>query len=230
MYKLAPSDFRYLWEDCKHCYYMKVKNRIELPSIGIPGIFMKMNSMLQNSIKGMNLKDINPLLPSGTIDIKEGYLRSTAIPPDNKCFISGRFDIACALDDGTYSVIDFKITDPKEEKIQKFRHQLHAYKFALENPERGEKKKVSKLGVVVVSPEQIGFKNGFIYFKANPQWTEIEENMDEFLDFIGQVSKVLDGDIPSPSINCKWCIYRKIFEQQKKNLNETKPEIEDIPF
>ena len=25
MYKLSPSDFKYLYKDCKHCYYQKAK-------------------------------------------------------------------------------------------------------------------------------------------------------------------------------------------------------------
>ena len=67
MYKLSPSDFKYLYEDCKHCYYQKVKKGITLPSIGMPGIFSKMNSLLQEAIMGMNLKEVNSELPSGII-------------------------------------------------------------------------------------------------------------------------------------------------------------------
>lgn len=208
MYKLSPSDFKYLWEDCKHCYYQKVKFGINLPSIGIPGVFSKMNSLLQNSIQGMNLKDINSDLPSGIIEIKEGFLKSAPIPPINDCFISGRFDIVSRLDDGSYAVIDFKITDPKEEKVQKFKHQLHAYKFALENPPFGEKKKITKMGVVVVSPESIEFNDGHMVFKSTPWWYEILEDMDGFYSFISDVSGVLNGNTPSPSENCAWCKYR----------------------
>lgn len=223
-YKLSPSDFRYLWEDCKHCYYLKIKQGIDLPSIGIPGIFSKMNSLLQKDIEGMNLNDINPSLPSGIITVKEGYLKSLPIPSAKKCFISGRFDIISKLDDGTYAIIDFKISDPKEEKVQKFTNQLHAYKFALENPLVGEKKMVSKMGLIIVSPEQIGFKNGFVYFKSTPQWFEIPENMEAFFEFIDQVAKVLEGNKPEPTESCKWCQYRTHFNN--------KPQIttDDLPF
>ena len=72
LYKLSPSDFRYLWEDCKYCYYLKVKKGINQPSIGIPGVFMKMNSLLQKDIEGGNLKDINGNLPPGEIGTKGG--------------------------------------------------------------------------------------------------------------------------------------------------------------
>jgi hypothetical protein len=157
MYKLSPSDFGYLWADCKHCFYQKVKKGISLPSIGMPGVFSKMNSLLQAKIMGMNLKEVNSLLPSGIIEVKEGYLRSKPIPPKENCFISGRFDIISKLLDGSIAVIDFKITDPTEEKIQKYTNQLHAYKFALENPAYGQAKKVRKMGIIAISPEEVSF-------------------------------------------------------------------------
>ena len=225
MYKLSPSDFKYLYEDCKHCYYQKAKGIIkELPSIGMPGVFSKMNSLLQNAIMGMDLKEINSTLPPGKIEVKEGFLKSKPIPPANDCFISGRFDIASKLDDGTYSVIDFKITDPTEDKIQKFFAQLHAYKFALENPAFGEPKKVSKMGVVAINPEEISFPGDNVIFKAKPQFFEIEEDMDRFYAFISEISKLLNGPPPSENPDsCKWCYYRIC---TKKPLNDQ----EEIPF
>lgn len=225
MYKLSPSDFKYLYEDCKHCYYQKAKGLIkELPSIGMPGVFTRMNSLLQNAIIGMDLKEINSQLPSGKIEVKEGFLKSKPIPPANDCFISGRFDIASKLNDGTYSVIDFKITDPNEDKIQKFFSQLHAYKFALENPDFGTPKKVSKMGIIAINPEEISFPGDNVIFKAKPQWFEIEEDMERFYAFINEISKLLNGPVPPENPEgCKWCKYRLC--TSKENSGQ-----EEIPF
>ena len=220
MYKLSPSDFKYLWEDCKHCYYQKVKRGISLPTIGLPGVFMKMNSLLQNAILGMDLREINSSLPAGKVEVKEGYLRSKPIPPTKDCFISGRFDFASHLDDGTYAVIDFKITDPTEEKIQKFFPQLHAYKFALENPEYGAPKKVSQMGVIAINPEEISFPGEKVIFKAKPQWFEIKEDMERFYAFITEVSKLLNGPMPDPSKTCDWCRYRICFAKPEEQSDE----------
>src|SRR3990167_4462189 len=144
----------------------------------------------------MDLREISSKLPAGKIEVKEGFLKSKPIPPSNDCFIGGRFDIASRLNDGTYSVIDFKITDPNEEKIQKFFAQLHAYKFALENPAFGEAKKVSKMGVIAINPQEISFQDEDVIFKAKPQWFEISQDMNRFYAFISEVSKLLNG--PSP--------------------------------
>ncbi len=208
MYKLSPSDFKYLYEDCKHCYWQKVKKGISLPSIGMPGVFTKMNSLLQNAIINMDLREINKVLPAGKIEVKEGFLKSKPIPPTKDCYISGRFDIASELDDGTYAVIDFKITDPTENKIQKFFSQLHAYKFALENPAYGAAKKVSKMGVIAINTEEISFPGENVIFKAKPQWFEIEEDLDRFYAFISEISKLLNGPAPEENKNCQWCHYR----------------------
>ncbi|OGM25454.1 hypothetical protein A2715_05395 [Candidatus Woesebacteria bacterium RIFCSPHIGHO2_01_FULL_39_32] len=225
MYKLSPSDFRYLWNDCKHCYFQKVKYGIALPSIGIPGVFSKMNGLLQKSLVGMDLQDLSSELPKGKIQVAEGYLKSAAIPSKNDCYISGRFDFLTKLDDGSFSVIDFKISDPNEDKAQKFSSQLHAYKFALENPQNGiEPKNVSKMGVVIVSPESIEFNNGGVNFTSKPNWFEISEDMDSFYGLIDEVSGLLNGPVPEESDTCAWCKYRLCFPHQNEGAQD------DIPF
>lgn len=224
MYKLSPSDFKYLWEDCKHCYYQKVKLGVAPHSGAFPAIFTHMNGLLQNSIMGMNLRDIHPDLPSGIIEVQEGFLKSKPFSHAPDCYISGRFDILSKLDDGTYSVIDFKISKPDEDQVRKFSSQLHAYKFALENPDTGKPPvKVSKMGLITVSPEAIEFKKGKVTFTTKPKWHPIEENMDNFFKLIDDISKVLDGDLPPVSATCKLCNYRKQYGSE-----ESTPE--DFPF
>lgn len=171
----------------------------------------------------MDLREINSVLPAGKVEVAEGFLRSVPIPPSKECFISGRFDFVSKLEDGTYSVIDFKITDPNDEKIQKFTQQLHAYKFALENPAAGEIKKVSKMGIIAITPEKIDFPGDTVVFKSIPQWFEIKEDMDGFYKFISEVSKLLSGPVPKTSDKCAWCKYRFCFNGSGNNH-------EDIPF
>lgn len=224
MYKLSPSDFGYLYGDCKHCYYKKVKEGIALPSIGMPGVFSKMNALLQEAIMGMNLKDVNSELPSGIIEVKEGFLRSKPIPPKKDCFISGRFDVISKLTDGSVALIDFKITDPTDEKIQKYSNQIHAYKFALENPDFGAVKKVSRMGIIAVSPEGITFPGEKVVFNAVPKWYEIVPDMDGFSNFISEVSDLLNGPLPQENSECNWCRYRHFFADHPEDKQE------EIPF
>lgn len=223
-YKLSPSDFKYLWEDCKHCYYKKVKEEI-IPSSGpFPAIFTYMNKLLQDSVMGKNLNDIHPDLPSGIIDFQEGYLKSQPVKGAEDCYISGRFDVLIRLEDGTYTVIDFKITNPNEDQIRKFSSQLHAYKYALEHPATGKEPiKISKMGLISVSPESIEHKDRKLVFTAIPKWHPVEEDMESFLKLIKEISEVLKGGLPQPSKTCKLCEYREKFIQPAIKTG-------DIPF
>ena len=183
-----------------------------------------MNNLLQNAIMGMNLQDINSELPSGIIEIKEGYLMSQPIPGATDCYISGRFDILTRLEDDTYTVIDFKITNPTEEQIQKFSSQLHAYKFALENPASGKPIKVSKLGLVSISPQSVELVDGKVLFTTVPKWHPIKEDMDSFYSLVKKISTLLAGDLPPVSSTCSLCVYREKFEPKNKVIQD------EIPF
>lgn len=224
-YKLSPSDFGYLWNECKYCYVQKVKYGRVASSI-FPAMFGRINNLLQTSIMGKNLNEVHPDLPSGIITIQEGFLRSIPIPGAENCFISGRFDILTELPDGTHTIIDFKITTPEEEKLLKrYSSQLQAYKFALEHPATGKPYKISKLGIVSVNPEEMKLIDGKIVFTAIPRYHEVKDDPQAFLSLMAEISAVLSGELPMPTDTCGLCRYRSYFI--------TAPDVadaSDIPF
>jgi hypothetical protein len=186
-------------------------------------MFGRINKLLQTSIMGMNLRDVHPDLPSGIITVQEGFMKSKQIPGTN-AYLSGRFDILTKLDDGTYAIIDFKITTPDEEKIfKKYSSQLHAYKYALENPLEETPIKISKMGALSINPDEMKLVNGKVVFTATPKWHPIVENMDNFYKLIQDISAVLNGPLPPATATCNLCIYRKSYEPQNKIVG-------DIPF
>ena len=207
-YKLSPSDFKYLWEECPHCFYQKVHHNIRQPSISIPSIFTRMSSMLQKNIQGTNLRELAPEAPSGKFVYSEGFLKSAPLP-SGKSYINGRFDVLVQFDDGTYGAIDVKMTDSKDEDLDKFNRQLHAYKYALENPAEKEPITISKIGLLIVAPTDIKPHKGYIYYRAKPIWKEIPINMGNFFLFIREVEDLLCGDIPKPKDTCAWCQYKQ---------------------
>ncbi len=218
VYKLSPSDFAYLWEDCKFCYYQKVKNGIYYSGI-FPSMFTKINNLLQGSIMGKNIQEVIPGLPSGIVAVEEGFLRSKPVPGTN-VYLSGRFDILTKLEDGSYGLIDFKITTPEEDKIlKKYTSQLHAYKYALENPQEGKPEKISMMGAISVHPDEMELKNGKIVFSATPRYHEVKENMDDFLKLMKEISDFLDGPEPPEGTECYLCNYRNKLKPTEKIQN-----------
>jgi hypothetical protein len=84
-----------------------------------------MSSLLQVNVQNRNLQEFIPDAPSGIFILKEGYLKSKALP-SGKSYINGRFDLLVKFDDGSFGVIDVKMTEPKDEDLKKFDRQLHA--------------------------------------------------------------------------------------------------------
>jgi hypothetical protein len=214
MYKLSPSDFAYLYQDCKHCYYQKIKNGIILPSMPMPGVFSAINALVQSNYVGKKLKTLASDLPDGEVVSQEGFVESILIP-GTSVFIKGKYDLLVKNPDGTYTVVDFKISKPGEDKIEKYKTQLGAYKFALENPKADTPIKISRLALLMLFPNKTHFDNGAILHFPHT-WLDIPIDNAGFLKFMKEVDSVLSGPEPKMSETCKWCLYRKSYEPQIK--------------
>ncbi len=213
-YRLSPSDFAFLYEGCRRCYYLKVVHGISQPSIPLPSIFSKIAGLLKNHYNGKDTKELHPDLPPGVVKYGEQNVRSTTIkrPARNAtCFISGRFDIAIEFEDGTYGVIDFKTGNPKEEYFDLYGRQLHAYAYALENPASYalQLSPITKMGLLYFYPSKVSQQStDWLSYDAEIQWIEIDKNDQKFLKFIDDVLDLLESPaLPHASANCQWCEY-----------------------
>lgn len=214
-YRLSPSDLTFLFESCKHCFVLKVKNGIFQPSIPLPGVFSIIADIQKNYYSGRRTEEFCPQLPPGTVTLGEKQVRSTTIEFDgleSTCYIVGRFDIVAELDDGSYAVMDFKTGNPGEEKAEMYSRQLHAYALALENPAEGALKlsPVSRLGLLYFRPDRCQYLgNDRQVLEGQMTWIEIKKEDDEFRSFLRDVVSLLDGPLPaSDPEKCDWCRYR----------------------
>lgn len=222
IYKLSPSDFAYLWEDCKHCYYQKIKNGIYLPSMPMPGVFSAINTRVQSQLVGKNLKSLAQDLPDGKVVMQEGWVESIVVP-DTNVFIKGKYDLLVKNPDGTRTLVDLKISQPGEDKIEKYKTQLGAYKYALENPKQGAPIKTTKLALLILYPDKVSFEKGMVELDFPHTWMEVPIDDSSFLEFIKKVNSLLAGPVPPENNTCLWCSYRNKFSSNSQNT-------EDIPF
>lgn len=172
---------------------------------------------------GKDLQELSPVLPRGTVESQEGFVESKPIP-NTKVYIKGKYDLLVRQPDGTSLIVDFKISQPSEEKIAKYQMQLQAYHYAFEHPSRGESKSITKMGLIIMYPDQTRFENGRAIVDFPPQWVEIDIKKDSFLQFIAEVSSLLEGPTPPENPNCQWCKYRHLGEALAH------PKTSDIPF
>ena len=220
-YKLSPSDFAFLYEDCKRCFYLKVVHGISRPSAPVPSIFTRITNLLKSHYSSRSTKELHPELPPGTIKYGERYVRSKLIwLPDRNatCFISGRFDIVTEFEDKTYGVIDFKTSSPNEKHIDLYSRQLHAYAYALENASSDAKlglTPVTKMGLLYFSPTGVSQQStSQILYESDIRWVEIDRDKRDFLSFVSNVLYVLEPTSPpDASAACPWCNYIKYLQK-----------------
>lgn len=226
MYKLSPSDFAYLYEECKLCYCLKVKEGIFQPSMPMPGIFGAINSRLQGNLVGKNLQELSKELPDGIVINQEGWVDSKIIP-ETSVYIKGKYDLLLKNPDGTHTLVDLKISQPGDDKVERYKTQLAAYKFALENPREGSPFKTTRLGLLIFYPDKVKFENNIAKFDFPPNWLEVPIDENAFFVFMKEIDDLLKGPLPKESPTCKWCQYRHVGERLS---HEDKTGQSDLPF
>lgn len=223
MYKLSPSDFAYLYEECKRCYWLKVHDQVARPSLPMPGIFSAINTRLQGTLVGTELQSLSSVLPAGYVEKQEGFVESVPVP-GTSLYLKGKYDLLVKKPDGTYLLIDFKLSQPHEDKIDKYKTQLYSYKFALEQPRSGEALKITQMGLIVMYPDQVKFAGGVATLTFPPQWLEVPLDERAFISFMQEIDALLSGPIPEEGEDCQFCKYRHV------NECYSVPSTESLPF
>jgi hypothetical protein len=62
--------------------------------------------------------EISPDLPPGGVKLKEKFVKSAPISipgAKSQCYINGRFEAVIEFDDGSYGIVDYKISEAKDE-------------------------------------------------------------------------------------------------------------------
>jgi hypothetical protein len=139
-FKLSPSDFAFLYEECQHCYYLKVKYGVSRPRTPMATIYKQAEGAIVNRLRTDELSSVVLGAPCARLTFGERWVRSQLIhftDHPSTCFISGKFDLIAALGDGGYAVPDIKMSKVKDPYLQKYGRQLHSYAYALEHAERG---------------------------------------------------------------------------------------------
>jgi hypothetical protein len=219
MIKLSPSDFAFLWEQCKRCFYLKVVQGIRQPSMPMAAIFKRLEGLQMKFYDGRRTTDLLPELPPGIIRCGERVVESEPgqVEGQPEWFIYGKIDSLIEFDDGSWGILDFKTTTVTPEKGQLYGRQLHAYAHAFEHPASAPRilkgqapglSPISKLGILCFEPGELLLESpGRQAYKGQVQWIEIPRNPEQFLSFVGETLKVLKGQIPAPTPSCDWCTY-----------------------
>lgn len=184
----------------------------------MPGVFSAINTRLQGTLVGKNLRTLSKELPDGEVVNQEGWVDSTVVP-GTSVYIKGKYDLLVKNPDpdGGFTLVDLKISQASEDKIEKYKTQLNAYKFALANPKIGEPINITRLALLVFYPDTVSFENGIAKLDFPPKWLEVPIDQEGFSKFMETIDELLSGPLPEESKECKWCQYRYLGEKLAHN-------------
>ena len=223
LYKLSPSDMTFSWDECKYCFYLKVKHGIVLRT-AFPGMFGKMANLTSEFYLGRPAREISPDLPPGVVKYREKFVKSVPISipgAASQCYLNGRFDAVIEFEDGSYGIVDYKTSEAKDEHVAFYSRQLSAYAYALENPAPNALglSPISRLGLFVITPHRFERTPADeMIFVNQTTWMDVPRDEQAFLALLGEVLAVLDApNPPEPSEECGVCTYRKDHSALKLN-------------
>lgn len=214
-WKLSPSDLTFLWDECKRCFYLKIRHAFKRPSLPFPKIFGTIDLQMKDIYLTHSTKKISSSLPEGKSTMAGRWVRSEPITMSgrsNTCYIQGIFDTVVSFDDGTYGIVDFKTTKPRASHVDFYGRQLNAYAYALQHPAPGKPliSPVARLGLLCFDPrdmDEISPQN--LALKGPAEWVEVPLDEEKFLALITEVMDVLElPDPPGADPDCKFCAYR----------------------
>jgi len=214
-FKLSPSDFAFLWNECKRCFYLKIVENVKRPSTPMPAIFVKIDSIMKDYFEHKCTTEFHKDLPKGKVEFGDRWIQSKVFEhkkTGNKFFIKGKTDTVVSFHNGSYGVIDFKTSRIAPDNVEKYSRQLHAYALSLEKPEEGKPhlNPVRTLGLLVVEPNSMDDEKYGCIFKNSMSWQPITKDYRQFKLFIDEMMSILSlPKAPDPDPGCKWCEFSK---------------------
>lgn len=71
VFRLAPSDFAFLWEECKRCFYLKAHGQLYRPRAPFPSIFGTIDVAMKRHFRGLHTTSVLPDMPPGVFLCEE---------------------------------------------------------------------------------------------------------------------------------------------------------------
>lgn len=214
-YKLSPSDFAFLYQECPRCYWRKVKQGFARPYSPMPKIFNSIDALMKSHFAGREVREYFPHWPNGTFAYADHWVHSREFETRSgvRLYIKGKFDVVARFHDPAegYAVVDFKTSERNPEHLGIYSRQLNGYAVALENAVPSGKvarfSPVSRLGILAVEPVAMRQEGEAVFYQGHLASLEIPRDDDAFRAFLDEVGDLLAGPMPDPSPRCAHCAY-----------------------
>ncbi len=206
---ISPSDLTFGLSTCKRCLWIKYWYKVTMPgAFPLVGTFANMQ---EEHFRGAAMTDIHPSLRPGKVTKWGEWVKSKPLEVNGQATrwrILGKYDLVAENEDGTFGLIDCKVSDSDRDNAGFYSPQLEAYAYSMENPAAGKGVRVASMGLLVWNPTHAIGEDQFSYgFGVSQKYLPVERDQVNFLSVIGEFISVLAGSLPSAGATCGTCNY-----------------------
>jgi len=189
------------------------------PEAPFPRIFGKIDALQREALH-------THVLPEGcTLDTSNRSVTSAPLVSERgaNIMVNGKMDCLMLYpEDGLVGVLDFKTSAPSEESIERYRRQLSAYAWALENPIKDKPLRVSGLRLLWGNPESYELNAALDRFTMGGAvvWQDMPYDPDWFGGLLLEVMDFLSAPEPDIEIaakSCSYCNWEAMIRAEIKN-------------
>ena len=190
---ISPSDLTFGFSGCHRCLWLKynagLSAPMQMPLVGT------LSALQEARFRSAPTSQMSKALAVGSVVDAGAWVVSRPIVIDGEPTgfrIRGKYDLLVKFDDGTYGVIDCKVSASTDDKAAFYQPQLEAYAFALECPESGESRAVSATGLLVWTPNAVtGDPDAGYGFAVDAFWQPVPRDRAALLALLAQFIAVI---------------------------------------
>ena len=206
---LSPSSFYNI--RCPRCLWLEYWHGIKLPANLAQ---QQLLSRLQEAAyDGVTSKVISADIPVGKVSRYKKRFTSMPVKvngEETRWKIYGEIDLLVDHQDGTYSIVDGKVSMKKDAEalIESYWTQLEAYIYAFENPLDGDVMPIKSIGLLQWRiDDSLHIEDNKRGFSVDHRYIPISRQPEKFQEFLERFIGIIEGEFPESGTDCETCKY-----------------------
>lgn len=206
---LSPSSFYNI--RCPRCLWLEYWHGIKLPAN--LALQLLLSRLQEAAYDGVTSKVISTEIPIGKVSRYKKRFTSMPVKvngEETRWKIYGEIDLLVDHQDGTYSIVDGKVSMKKDAEalIESYWTQLEAYVFAFENPLEGDVMPIKSIGLLQWRiDDSLHMEENKRGFSVDHRYIPIPRQEKRFQDFLAEFIGIIEGDFPESGSDCETCKY-----------------------
>lgn len=206
---LSPSSFYNI--RCPRCLWLEYWHGLKMP-VNL-ALQLQLSRLQEAAYDGVDSSVISKDLPEGHVIKHKKRFTSQPVKingEETRWKIHGEIDLLVHHNDGTYSIVDGKVSMKRDDNalIESYWTQLEAYAFAFENPLKGDPLSIKSIGLLQWRIDNSLHLDGDLRgFSVEHRYVHLLRREKEFQEFLAKFIAIIEGEFPKSGNDCENCAF-----------------------